>query len=393
MMSVRLRLSLFILILCLGTGLALVMGETTGLALADLSHARVSVITKQSETGALYATLIGENSAVYYSDDNGRSWQRNSTGPGEEINALVVHPTHGDILYAGTINYTGADNSLWYSSNGGETWREFNLDLPSAVKSEGLSISMLALDPDDSTALYVGTDGTGLYYVDTETGRAEAVGDASTRDLYVNDVAFGIADRLYVAATEGLFLIEGNATRKIETIPSTAISLAIDPADPQTLYAGTVAYGLYASYDGGQRWQALDSGFGWEPGLILQVPAIAIDEDKPQHLAVTTAYGVGSRVVGGGVYESFNAGENWVKIAEEPEVVEQLVIKGGGIYAVAADGLTRYGNPLPDASLTSLVNFNSLANPTGVQILILGLTIALAGWVLLGKSTWIPNTV
>jgi ligand-binding sensor domain-containing protein len=33
------------------------------------------------------------------------------------------------------------------------------------------------------------------------------------------------------------------------------VALALDPADPPTLYAGTERRGLFRSTDGGERWQ------------------------------------------------------------------------------------------------------------------------------------------
>jgi hypothetical protein len=69
-------------------------------------------------------------------------------------------------------------------------------------------------------------------------------------------------------------------------------------------------------------------------------------------------------------------------------VINEVLIEEGGVYAATSKGLVRYGDPLPEPSLTSLIRFQSLANPTGVQALILVLTVMLAGWVLLGHMTW-----
>lgn len=169
------------------------------------------------------------------------------------------------------------------------------------------------------------------------------------------------------------------------------MSLAVDPASPQTLYAGAVAYGAYRSDDGGQSWQPINTGLGWQPGVILRVSAITIDEDNTHHLALATAYGVGSRVIGGGIYESFNAGESWDKVGDSDEVLTHLIITEGGIYAATTNGLIRYGEPLSSDTLGPQHWFRSLANPTGTQGLILILTAILAGWALVGRLTWMPG--
>jgi hypothetical protein len=122
---------------------------------------------------------------------------------------------------------------------------------------------------------------------------------------------------------------------------------------------------------------------------MLQIPAIAVDEADPQHLALTTAFVVGNQVVGEGIYESFNEGKHWVKIAAVDEVIDELIIKEGGIYAATPEGLIRYGDPMPAAPLSASLQARSLAHPTGVQLGVLILTVLTAGWILLGRLTWL----
>ena len=79
-------------------------------------------------------------------------------------------------------------------------------------------------------------------------------------------------------------------------------ALAIDPTNPNILYAGT-ALGdrLYRSTDGGESWSAASTGLsGWS---VWSVESLAIDAVTP-----TTLYaGTGE----GGVFKSTNAGGEW----------------------------------------------------------------------------------
>jgi photosystem II stability/assembly factor-like uncharacterized protein len=382
--NLLMRIGLFILILMIGTGSALAIGETTGLALTDLSDVLVQTIAKTPSGETLYATLSGEAQGVYRSDDYGRSWQRISPGPDGIINNLVVHPVNKRLLYASTIaEATQTDSQLWQSQDGGQTWQKHDLDLPAKTADQRFIISVLTLDFNDPTILYLGTEGHGLYRVRPDHNRYEQIGDEALANLYVRDILVSPNKLVYAVTTEGLFVIDGKAFHKLENIPDTAVSLAIDPSDPQTLYAGTVAYGVYVSTDGGRTWDASNAGLGWQPGLILKIPAIVIDEENPRHLALTAAYGVGSHWLGVGVYESFNAGRHWVKIANNDAVIDQLLMAAGGIYIATPEGLDRYGDPVPAATLTS--SFQSLTDPSGTQLLIMALTIALAAWTLLGR--------
>lgn len=383
MMNLRLRIALFFTILILGTTIALMTAETTGLALSDLSNVSVDMLIRDAENTALFATMDG--AGIYRSSDAGYSWQRVSTGPSDEdVQALAVHPDNALSLYAATVNNHG-QGSLWHSEDGGQHWASIPFALPADESDAQPMINTLALDANTTDIIYVGTEGHGTYRVELTTGQSELLGDASTADLYVRDLALGATGRIYAVTTEGLVMIEGATVQMLPNLPDTPVSLAVDPTNPMRLYAGTVAYGVFVSNDGGRTWQDLNAGFGWEPGIILNVPAIAVDQDKPQHLAVATAYGVGSHLVGDGIYESFNGGQHWVKIAENQDVVDQLVIQGGGVYAATTQGLVRYGNPLPMASITSSLHLQSLTNPTGIQLLILTLTAGLAAWVLLGQ--------
>ena len=131
---------------------------------------------------------------------------------------------------------------------------------------------------------------------------------------------------------------------------------------------------------------------GWQPGLILRVSAIAVDSTNPQHLALATAYGVGSRLIGAGIYESTNGGEGWHRVAETTTLVDQLTIKQGSIYAATNQGLIRYGEALAVASVDVWgEQLYALTHPSGVQSLILVLTLFFGGWVLIGRLAWLPE--
>jgi photosystem II stability/assembly factor-like uncharacterized protein len=78
-------------------------------------------------------------------------------------------------------------------------------------------------------------------------------------------------------------------------LPTTLVStLAIDPATPQTIYAGTVGDGVFKSTNGGTSWAAVNSGVS-----STNPSALAIDPTTPQTVYAGT---------GGGVFKSTNGG-------------------------------------------------------------------------------------
>lgn len=390
------RILLFALVLTLGTFTALSVGETAGLASTTLPQTAVEAIAADPADQVIYAGLAKDEQSTqfYISKDSGQSWQAIGPGLDATVTDLAVHPADVNSLYAGT---PGGDlettNNLLVSGDGGQSWHDFHLKLPANPERQLPDVTALAVDPNRPDELYIGTAGQGVYVYDAQPNSYgyELVGGVNFAQRYIKNLVVGPNSQVYALTTEGIIAIDrpNDTWREINSLPDVAVSLAVDSTDPQTLYAGTVGYGAYRSTDGGQTWEALNNkALGWQPGTILQVSALALDEANPQHLAVATAYSVGSEVAGGSVYESHNAGQNWTKLADTETVVNSLNISSGGIYATTAQGLVQYREPVGSTAASPLGNLRSLSNPSGSQILILTLTVILAGLILVGRVEW-----
>jgi hypothetical protein len=193
---------------------------------------------------------------------------------------------------------------------------------------------------------------------------------------------------VYALTNKGLFVTDGEAWQKLP-LPELAASLAVAPDNPQTLYAGCVSTGAYRTTDGGQTWEPINNGLEMVPGAALRVTALAVDEEYPNHVVAATAYGIGRQLVPWGIFESWNAGHSWTKLAEADAVVMQLTINKGIISAVKANGLARYREPIRPGPGIPFPNLRSLANPSGTQVLVLILTVGLAGLALVGRTEWV----
>jgi len=88
------------------------------------------------------------------------------------------------------------------------------------------------------------------------------------------------------------------------------ICLAIDPQQPQTLYAGTSG-GVYKSVDGAQTWNKINAGLV-DPDVLkssrsLGVTRIKVDPFNPDRVYTATL---------SGLYQTRNAGKSWTRIGE-----------------------------------------------------------------------------
>jgi hypothetical protein len=73
------------------------------------------------------------------------------------VYALAIDPTNSSILYTGTDG-----GGVFKSTDGGQQWTTINTGLPTT------HITALALDPKIPTTLYAGTDGGGLFAIEQE---------------------------------------------------------------------------------------------------------------------------------------------------------------------------------------------------------------------------------
>jgi photosystem II stability/assembly factor-like uncharacterized protein len=113
-------------------------------------------------------------------------------------------------------------------------------------------------------------------------------------------------------------------------------TLAIDPAVPTTLYAGTQFEGVFKSLDGGSSWVAINRGM-----TNRKIGALVIDPLQPATIYAGT---YGTDGTNGAAYKSVDGGETWAEISRgmDGAYVLSLAIDPrtpSTIYAGTSDGL------------------------------------------------------
>jgi hypothetical protein len=121
-------------------------------------------------------------------------------------------------------------------------------------------------------------------------------------------------------------------------------TIAVDPRDGNTVYAGAASGGVWKSTDGGGTWSPM-SGEGSQP--TLNMGSIAVDPVNPSIIYAGTGEPL-TRAAGRGILKSTNGGVSWTLLGEGSPflsglstVYRTLVVPGGPVYAAASDGLVR----------------------------------------------------
>jgi photosystem II stability/assembly factor-like uncharacterized protein len=187
---------------------------------------------------------------MFKSADGGKNWTTINNGLPQSswiINTIAVHPGNADVVYIGTYN-----DGIYRSTNGGNSWVAINNGLGSS------DIRSIAIDPVNPDVLYAGS-GNGLGIFKSENGG----------DLWEDsNVGFGLICPSYLGSfgngAEGMDLKSAAPIfnpSDYQNIQWTKIcDIAIDPVDPNNVYAADFSAGIHYSADAGQSWALINEG-------------------------------------------------------------------------------------------------------------------------------------
>lgn len=184
------------------------------------------------ETRVVCVAAGGE---VYRSTDGGRSWlPLNWRGVETAILSLAIHPEDPDIVYLGTQG-----GGLYGTFDGGASWRVLNSGL------DDLAVYDIAVAKDDTRVVYLATNGGVYRSTDVGSTWVKLQGPASGRMVNTVTVHPYDGDFLCVGLQYGGVHCSENGgaqwmTQKRGLGNVTVLSVALDPREPVTLWAGTV---------------------------------------------------------------------------------------------------------------------------------------------------------
>lgn len=281
-----------------------------------------------------------------------KNWQM--LGPtGGDVRSIVIDPKNSQRLFISTL-----DGQVYKSENSGGTW-----ELTTNFRRPQLVLDQLMIDSRDSNIIY--TSGhrhkeAGGFFKTTDGGKTwkeakelsnEAIHSMTQSALDPNIITVGTTNGVWISNDSG----DGWKKIQSETMPMNVGSMAIDPRNPKTIYAGTW-WRPYKTTDGGNTWRLIKNGMIDDSDIF----AITIDSRNPDHIIASAC---------SGIYESLNAGEKWRKIQGIPSQsrrtrdIVQHPSRPGTIYAATTEGFWMSVNGGKSWAMTTQRNLeiNSIA--------------------------------
>jgi photosystem II stability/assembly factor-like uncharacterized protein len=232
------------------------------------------------------------NSWIYESRDAGASWQRLAKlSPKDDLilDNTVVDESDPKTIYAAAWVVDHPDGGLFISHDSGKTWTK-------SPAMDGQSIRALAQSASNPKMLVVGTL-KGVFRSEDSGQHWDQISPATNAELH-----------------------------EVE-------SIAIDPKDPMTIYAGTWHL-PWKTTDGGANWHNIKQGLIDDSDVF----SIIIDPATPQTVYTSAC---------SGIYKSDNGGELYHKIqgipstARRTRVLMQDPVDRSMVYAGTTEGLYR----------------------------------------------------
>jgi len=261
-------------------------------------------------------------------------WQ--PVGPdGGTVRSLAIDPKDPDRIFLGT-----SAGNLYLSTDKGASWSRFARPGNSAE----MVLDHIVIDPIDPRNIFVAAwnaqlpSSDGELYRSKDGGKSwEIVPDLHGKSLRALSIAASDPKTLVVGALDGIYRSRngGHDWERISPENHAEIknveSVAIDPVNPDVIYAGTWHL-PWKTEDGGKTWHNIKKGVIDDSDVF----SIVIDPSQPENLFISAC---------SGIYRSESAGEMFRKIqgipysARRTRMLQMDPADHNVVYAGTTEGL------------------------------------------------------
>lgn len=289
-----------------------------------------AIVSDPSRSGALYAAT---QRGVFASADGGASWSFVWSGlPATRVQALAIVPGSPATLFAGTLTPTGVPSvGIFRSTDSGATWTASDdgiIDTSTGVSP--VDVESIAVDPRNPNVVLAGSLFSDIFRSADggSTWQPVTLGGFSL-GLQTSTIVFDPSNSSNVYAASNLGFLRstdgGNTWFLAGDAGVPFFSLAIDPSQPRTLYAGdSTGSGIWKSTDGGSHWATANVSFPGTSNARPPVIALAVDPVHPATIFAAT--------YGNGVWVSRNGAASWSSAGTgmRDTRVAAIALVGGG---------------------------------------------------------------
>jgi photosystem II stability/assembly factor-like uncharacterized protein len=235
---------------------------------------------------------LAAGNGVHRTTDSGKSWRVTTDWKITEV--LWVAPDQQDSNRV----FLACPYGVYRTTDGCRTWQQVNRGLGATF------VSSVVIDQEDARHVYCSTE-DGAY-------RSDDGGESWTRmGLSVGGVRVVAQNpfdpAMLIAGTDAYGIYISRDGGKIWTKAEAGIDhttfycFAFDRSHPEVVYAGGYVTGVYKSVDGGRSWKRQNDGL-----TVLNIHSIAVDPLDGNRLYAAAYWG--------GIFRSENAGATWQAI-------------------------------------------------------------------------------
>ncbi len=254
-----------------------------------------------------------ETDDIYITRDGGETWQTQSVQKGEisisslDVLSLAVDPNNSDIVYLGSEG-----NGLYKSENKGESWQK--IEDEKGGLSRFSDVYNIAIDPQNTSRLYIAVfdDSKGRVFRSENKGQSwqEIYALSQKREnIYTIAIDSQNPNVIYIGTGEGGIIKSsdyGDSWTWLIYLETAISDLVVNPQNNRQLFASTFNRGIYKSNSGGTIWLSLRDALRVF-GRGRKIEKIAIDYRNPEIIYAASPGGLLRSENGGLVWRRTNA--------------------------------------------------------------------------------------